>query len=131
MEQKEVTALEKADHLVSTFERSFLHVRPTFHPAGIQGEIAGKSSNVAFAANRIVEIHRAELSGEYCNVVVTVMDGKFIAVSRTSVRVTNLRPSGHPSFARLLHRDPPIALYPLRRGGSVPVLQPHSVRSQF
>lgn len=83
MEQKEATALEKAEHLVSTFERSFLHVRPTFHPAGIKGEIAGKSSNVAFAANRIVEIHRAELSGEYCNVVVTVMDGKSIATSRT------------------------------------------------
>ncbi|KAJ5737737.1 uncharacterized protein N7483_002862 [Penicillium malachiteum] len=74
MEQKEVTALDKAAHLVSKFEHSFLHIRPTFHPAGIQGEIAGKSSNVAFAANRIVEIHHADLNGDSCNIMVTVMD---------------------------------------------------------
>lgn len=76
MEQKETTSGEKAAHLVSAFEKSFLHIRPTFHPSGIQGEIAGKSSNVAFAARRIVEIHHAELKMDCCNVVVTVMDGR-------------------------------------------------------
>lgn len=75
MEQKEAISLDKAAHLVSTFERSFLHIRPTFHPSGIQGEIAGKSSNVAFAAKRIVQIHNAELRADCCRVVVTVMDG--------------------------------------------------------
>ncbi|KAJ5786483.1 uncharacterized protein N7503_011695 [Penicillium pulvis] len=74
MEQKEAISLDKAAHLVSTFERSFLHIRPTFHPSGIQGEIAGKSSNVAFAAKRIVQIHNAELRADCCQVVVTVMD---------------------------------------------------------
>lgn len=77
MEQKEDTAADKAAHLVSFFEKSFLHIRPTFHPPGVPGEIAGKSSNVAFAARRIVEIHRADLKMDCCNVVVTVMDGKF------------------------------------------------------
>ncbi|KAJ5641932.1 hypothetical protein N7490_005932 [Penicillium lividum] len=74
MEQKEAIALDKAAHLVSTFETFFLHVRPTFHPAGVQGEIAGKSSNVAFAAKRIVQVHNTELSADCCKVVVTVMD---------------------------------------------------------
>ncbi|KAJ5177254.1 uncharacterized protein N7482_003131 [Penicillium canariense] len=74
MEQKETTATVKASHLVAMFEKSFLHIRPTFHPTGIQGEIAGKSSNVACAARSIVEIHRPELKMDCCNVVVTVMD---------------------------------------------------------
>ncbi|CAL5871470.1 uncharacterized protein PFLUO_LOCUS5721 [Penicillium psychrofluorescens] len=74
MEQKEESAPEKAAKLTAAFEKSFLHVRSTFHPSGVQGEIAGKSSNVAFAARRIVEIHRADLKAEACNVIATVMD---------------------------------------------------------
>lgn len=74
MEQKESDAVEKAGKLIARFEKSFLGVRSTFHPPGIQGEIAGKSSNVAFAARHIVQVHRAELSAGICNVLVTVMD---------------------------------------------------------
>lgn len=77
MEQKEESAPGKATHLVSYFEKFFLSIRPTFHPSGVPGEIAGKSSNVAFAARQIVEIHRADLKMDCCNVVVTVMDGKY------------------------------------------------------
>ena len=75
MEQKETDAADKAQELISKFEKSFLHVRSTHHPAGLQGEIAGKSSNVAFAARQIVHVHRAELSAGSCNVIITVMDG--------------------------------------------------------
>jgi hypothetical protein len=78
MEQKEDASSDKAGHLVTKFEKSFLHICGTFHPSGIQGEIAGKSSNVAFAARRIVEIHRTDLNEDCCNVVVTVMDGKSV-----------------------------------------------------
>lgn len=42
----------------------------------LPGEIAGKSSNVAFAARHIVQVHRTELSTGSCNVIATVMDGK-------------------------------------------------------
>jgi hypothetical protein len=77
MEHKEDAASVKAAQLVSAFEKSFLDIQPTFHPSGVQGEIAGKSSNVAFAARRIVEIHRTALQSDACNVIVTVMDGKF------------------------------------------------------
>lgn len=76
MEQKENISRDKAGHLISMFEKCFLHIRSTFHPSGVQGEIAGKSSNVACAARHIVEIHRNELKLDCCNVVVTVMDGR-------------------------------------------------------
>lgn len=75
MEQKEAGAAEKAAKLVSAFEKCFRHVRTTFHTV-IEGEIAGKSSNVAFAARRIMEVHRSTLQSESCNVIATVMDGR-------------------------------------------------------
>ncbi|KAJ5775083.1 uncharacterized protein N7511_000094 [Penicillium nucicola] len=74
MEQNENLAVEKASRLVSSFENSFLNIQSTFHPAGIQGEIAGKSSNVSFAARKIAEIYRESLQLESCKVMVTVMD---------------------------------------------------------
>ncbi|OQD79816.1 hypothetical protein PENANT_c043G00217 [Penicillium antarcticum] len=74
MEQKENVAMEKAAQLISSFEKSFLNIQATFHPSGIQGEIAGKSSNVSFAARRIIEVYRTALQLESCNVMVTVMD---------------------------------------------------------
>lgn len=78
MEQKEVGAADKAAKLMSLFENAFLQIRPTFHPAGLPGEIAGKGSNVAFAAHRIIEVHRADLTHGLCNVIITVMDGRFL-----------------------------------------------------
>lgn len=76
MEQKEAGAAEKAEKLVSLYEKSFALVQPTFHPPGLPLEIAGKSSNVAFAARCIGQVHRAELGSESCNVIITVMDGE-------------------------------------------------------
>lgn len=76
MEQKETEAPEKAAKLVSSFEKSFRGIHTTFHPTGLEGEIAGKSSNVAYAARRIVELHRPDINSNGCNVVITVMDGE-------------------------------------------------------
>lgn len=76
MEQKEAGAAEKAEKLVSLYENSFALVQPTFHPPGLPLEIAGKSSNVAFAARCIGQVHRAELGSGSCNVIITVMDGE-------------------------------------------------------
>lgn len=86
MEQKEAGCAAKAAILTSLFEKSFLSIRPTFHPAGLPGEIAGKGSNIAFAANYIIQVHHADLR-ELCNVVITVMDGKWFARLRSSARV--------------------------------------------
>ncbi|OJJ49028.1 hypothetical protein ASPZODRAFT_13765 [Penicilliopsis zonata CBS 506.65] len=74
MEQKEQGAAEKAAMLVSAFEKAFHRIYTTFHPANLQGEIAGKSSNVSFAASRVVEVHRMELNTNTCDVIITVMD---------------------------------------------------------
>ncbi|GIK00779.1 hypothetical protein Aspvir_004808 [Aspergillus viridinutans] len=74
MEQKEAGVAEKAAKLASAFEPSFRHIHATFHPADLPGEIAGKSSNVAFAARHVMEVHRAELDSGHCDVIVTVMD---------------------------------------------------------
>ncbi|KKK13941.1 hypothetical protein ARAM_005608 [Aspergillus rambellii] len=74
MEQKESGAPEKVEKLMSSYGMSFSLLQATFHPAGLPSEIAGKSSNVAFAARHIGHLHRAELNSGYCNVIVTVMD---------------------------------------------------------
>lgn len=84
MEQKEIIAADKAAHLVSTFEQAFLDIHTTFHQADIEGEIAGKSSNVACAARRIIEVHRTELKMDCCNVMVTVMDGMNLNATSSS-----------------------------------------------
>ncbi|RDW92830.1 glycosyltransferase family 2 protein [Aspergillus mulundensis] len=74
MEEKEVGAAEKAERLVSLYKRSFALVQATLHPPGLPSEIVGKSSNVAFAARHIGQVHQAELESGSCNVIITVMD---------------------------------------------------------
>lgn len=115
MEQKETDAHDKAAKLISAFEESFLAVRSTFHPAGLPGEIAGKSSNVAFAARHIVQVHRTELSTGSCNVIATVMDGKPQQYSCLGTHPELIKNSRHTPLAGLLHRNPPPALCPPRR----------------
>lgn len=75
MEQKELKSPEKAISLITQFEGVFREVCSTFHPANLPGEIAGKSSNVAFAARHIVEAHRRDQSVLPQDVIITVMDG--------------------------------------------------------
>lgn len=75
MEEKEDGSPEKAQKLAYAFGNSFLRLHTMFHPAGIPGEIAGKSSNVAFAARQVIDFHRPTLRENNCNVIITVMDG--------------------------------------------------------
>lgn len=75
MEEKEKEAPEKAQKLITSFGKSFYAIHTTFHPVGLPGEIAGKSSNVAYAAREITNLHRHELHEGNCKVVITVMDG--------------------------------------------------------
>lgn len=74
MEEKEPGAPLKATKLFSEYEKSFRNIRSTFHPAGVPGEIAGKSANVAYAASKILERHRASADGD--NVLITIIDGQ-------------------------------------------------------
>jgi hypothetical protein len=75
MEQKEAKAPEKAISLITAFEGVFREICSTFHPANLPGEIAGKSSNVAFAARHIVEAQRPDQSVLPHDIIITVMDG--------------------------------------------------------
>ncbi|PLB52074.1 hypothetical protein P170DRAFT_453600 [Aspergillus steynii IBT 23096] len=74
MEQKETGSSEKATSLLTAYETCFLDIRATFHPSNIPGEIAGKSSNVSFAARYVADVHRSELYSTECNIIITVMD---------------------------------------------------------
>ncbi|KAG2412934.1 hypothetical protein HFD88_010492 [Aspergillus terreus] len=74
MEQKEIGATDKAGRLVSEYGKSFFRISTTFHPAGLPGEIPGKSSNIAFAARHIANVHQVDLNEGTSNVVITVMD---------------------------------------------------------
>ncbi|KAJ5777267.1 hypothetical protein N7520_000513 [Penicillium odoratum] len=74
MEQKETDAAEKAVKLISAFEMRFGQIQATFHPFGVPGEIAGKSSNAAYAAKHIIDVHsRDDQSGEM-DTMITVID---------------------------------------------------------
>lgn len=76
MEQKETKAPEKAISLIAQFEGDFRDICSTFHPANLPGEIAGKGSNVAFAARHIIEAYRTDASVSPRDVIITVMDGR-------------------------------------------------------
>ena len=61
--------------MISAFETAFAKVRATFHPYGLPGEIAGKSSNVAWAARQIMEIHAIDGQEDVTITLATVIDG--------------------------------------------------------
>jgi hypothetical protein len=73
MEEKELGAPLKATKLISEYEKIFRNIRSTFHPAGVPGEIAGKSANVAYASSKILEKYRASTEGD--SVLITIIDG--------------------------------------------------------
>ena len=73
MEEKEAGSPLKSKTLIPEYEKYFRSIRSTFHPAGIPGEIAGKSANVAYAAGRILEKYRCSSEGD--NLILTVIDG--------------------------------------------------------
>lgn len=74
MEQNEAGAAEKAHALISAFDHRFLAMRFSVHPNDLAGEIAGKSSNVAFAARKAFDVHRWNKSRG--DVIITVIDCK-------------------------------------------------------
>ncbi|KAI9357260.1 glycosyl transferase family group 2-domain-containing protein [Zopfochytrium polystomum] len=69
MEDSEQGSEKKAIALVSRYADAFLQIVYTIHPVGLDGEIRGKSSNVAWATRQMAKKsknHRAE--------IITVMD---------------------------------------------------------
>ena len=74
MEGKEQHAKEKAEQLKEEYESNFLHLIYSIHPPNIEGELAGKSANEAWAAKVGQDFIVTELGCKVEHVCVTTMD---------------------------------------------------------
>ena len=74
MEQRDPDAQSVANSLINIFESCFHNISLTLHPGDISGEVAGKSSNVSWAARQLSHNYVDSESRKNC--VITVMDCK-------------------------------------------------------
>ena len=72
MEERDPKATEVASQMKSQYAPRFMSIQDTFHPAGIPGESAGKSSNVSWAAKGVVRKYADHANRK--DVLVTIMD---------------------------------------------------------
>ncbi|KAI9873753.1 MAG: hypothetical protein M1830_010630 [Pleopsidium flavum] len=72
MEEKDPDAQKTAFALMNAFPKAFRSIQFTVHPAGVNGESQGKSSNISWAAKQASSNYRDEKARRNC--VVTVMD---------------------------------------------------------
>ena len=77
MEDAEQGSPQKAATLCSEFEDCFRRISYTLHPRGIEGEAAGKSSNLAWVAKELVEHGTYTRSPPLQEVIVTVLDCEY------------------------------------------------------
>lgn len=78
MEEAEPDAHRKAAALADEFRSAFPAFLCTFHPAGLPGEVRGKSSNEAWAARRAYEALVVERGMDLDNLTVTSCDADTI-----------------------------------------------------
>ncbi|HQB85065.1 MAG TPA: glycosyltransferase family 2 protein [Candidatus Pacearchaeota archaeon] len=83
-------AIQKANILKKEFEGVFFRVLTTFHPKDIPGEIAGKSSNEAWATKIAKKEVIDKLNIPYENVVLTSLDSDTIVYPKYFSRLTYL-----------------------------------------
>jgi hypothetical protein len=74
MEAREIEAEEKAAGLEREYAESFAHIFSTLHPAGLKGEVPGKSSNEAWAARVAKQRLVDELGHDLENITITSCD---------------------------------------------------------
>ncbi|KAF3156390.1 hypothetical protein EYR41_001197 [Orbilia oligospora] len=72
MEERDPNAKTVATKLIAMFGERFLDMQFTLHPASIDGEAPGKSSNVGWAAQRFLEKYTDRPNWEH--ILLTVMD---------------------------------------------------------
>ena len=75
MEQRDPDAEITATALIITFANSFHNISLTLHPGDISGEVAGKSSNVSWAARQLSHNYADYDSRQRC--IITVMDCEY------------------------------------------------------
>lgn len=74
MEHRDPDGETVATQLILIFSQSFRNISFTLHPGDISGEVAGKSSNVSWAARQLSHNYVDNDSRRRC--VITVMDCK-------------------------------------------------------
>lgn len=74
MEQREHNAETKAARFTNEFSKKFRSIDYTIHPSDIPGELAGKGSNMAWAARKLSEKYTL---GQRRDVIVTGIDGGY------------------------------------------------------
>lgn len=75
MEQRDPDAEITATALIITFASSFHNISFTLHPGDVSGEVAGKSSNVSWAARQLSHNYTDYGSRKRC--IITVMDCQY------------------------------------------------------
>lgn len=76
MEEREQNADVKALGFINEFSKRFRSIEFTLHPPNIAGELAGKGSNMAWAARKLSERYSI---GQRKDVIVTGIDGMWPA----------------------------------------------------
>lgn len=79
MEQREHNAEAKAASFANEFSKKFRSIDFTVHPSDIPGELAGKGSNMAWAARKLSEKYSL---GQRKDVIVTGIDGECGSAAR-------------------------------------------------
>lgn len=74
MEEREQIATEKAEKLTAMYQDKFKHILQTYHPKDIPGEVAGKSSNEAWAARKAYHTLVHGYGYDMNRMVITIMD---------------------------------------------------------
>lgn len=87
MEAREAGSEQKAQQLIAEFRSSFKDIGYTLHPGGIEGEAAGKSSNLAWALRQAWNELNDEGDHERAaRIVVTVIDSDSMSSSTVAIQ---------------------------------------------
>ncbi|MCJ1389691.1 hypothetical protein MMC18_002548 [Xylographa bjoerkii] len=104
MEQRDPDAESTATQLILVFATSFRNISFTLHPGDISGEVAGKSSNVSWAARQLS--HNYVDSDSRKNCVITVLDADTHLSSNYFLLITKFHRENPTEAATTLYCTP-------------------------
>jgi hypothetical protein len=104
MEQRDPDAESQATALILAFSASFRNISFTLHPGDITGEVAGKSSNVSWAARQLSHNYVDTESRRNC--VITVMDSDTHLSSTFFCLITKFHKEAGPQAALTMYVVP-------------------------
>ncbi|KAL2270881.1 hypothetical protein VTJ83DRAFT_252 [Remersonia thermophila] len=104
MEEREQTAVTKATGLINEFAKKFRSIDFTVHPPDLPGELAGKGSNMAWAARKLSEKYSL---AQRKDVIVTGIDADSHLSSSYFANITSMH-IAHPETANTTLYSVPI-----------------------